>query len=369
MIPTSPAIDLGEILNRTYRGKRVFVTGHNGFVGSWLTRVLSGAGAEVTGFSLPRVKGGIAELIEIDQMCHEVNGDICDAPLLTNSMRECNPEIVFHLAAQPLVLPSFDDPIYTLATNVLGTAHVFESLKAVSSARSCVVVTSDKCYATATGAHDESDPFGGDDIYSASKGAAEIVAHAYRHSFFSSSDVAMATARAGNIVGGGDFADFRIVPDVVRAILAGESVRLRHPDAVRPWQHVLDAVAGYLRLGDALAREGSTFAEGWNFGPDPSSTSTVAQLVDAIIEDWRMLGSEVSDPEIAGGSGRPEREYLTLVSKKAESRLGWKSLLDFRSTMSWTAEWYYNAAVAKKAKAVTDAQIERFLALDAEATN
>jgi CDP-glucose 4,6-dehydratase len=246
----------------------------------------------------------------------------------------------------------------------MGTAHVLEAVRHQSSVKACVVITSDKCYATASQAHKESDPFGGDDLYSASKGAAEIVIHAYRESFFRRSGIPVASARAGNIVGGGDWAEYRIVPDSVRAIQAGESVRLRNPAAIRPWQHVLDAIAGYLRLGDALVARGDEVAEGWNFGPHPDATVTVEQLVRSLITNWRNLGGKAKDPTFESEVAISERDFLTLISSKAEARLGWRSLLNFESTMEWTAEWYFKANSREGATVVTDSQIARFLQLD-----
>lgn len=322
------------------------------------------SGAEVVGFSLPQYPRGIAEMLRLDDKCEGLIGDIRHLLELEEALREYAPEIVFHLAAQPLVLPSFEDPIGTLSTNVIGTANVLDAVRHQPSVRACVVITSDKCYATSSRAHDESDPFGGDDLYSASKGAAEIVVHAYRQSFFRQLGVPVASARAGNIVGGGDWAQFRIVPDSIRAIRAGESVRLRRPDAVRPWQHVLDAVAGYLRLGDALVTRGDEVAEGWNFGPHPDATVTVAELVGSLVENWRALGGEAEDPTIESVVAVVERDYLTLTSSKAEARLGWSSQLNFDSTMSWTAEWYFNANTNEGTTDVTDSQIARFLRLE-----
>ena len=357
----SPPARLAEVLDRSYRGRRVFITGHNGFVGSWLTSLLVHAGAEVTGYSLPATPGGISEQLELHTRCESVTGDIRDLPDLDGVIRAQRPEVVFHLAAQPLVLPSFADPISTFATNVMGTANLLEAVRDQSSVAACVVVTSDKCYATASHAHSESDPFGGDDPYSASKGAAEIVTHAYRHSFFRESGASVASARAGNIVGGGDWAEHRIVPDSIRAIQRGEPVRLRSPNAIRPWQHVLDAVIGYLRLGDMLMVRGGEFAEGWNFGPHPDATVSVHELVSSLIAKWRTLGGSAADPVVARDPLVAEREFLTLLSSKAEERLGWSPALDFASVIDWTAEWYFEAGTAEGARAVTAAQIAKIL--------
>jgi CDP-glucose 4,6-dehydratase len=359
--------DLEAILKRTYRGKRVLISGHNGFVGSWLSFWMATAGAEVLGISLPPEPGCAAELIGLDEFVTEVELDIRDQSAFSEAVRQFAPEIVFHLAAQALVLPSFDDPVGTFATNVMGTAHLLDAMRGLPSVTACVIVTSDKCYAVADHAHEERDPLGGEDPYSASKAGAEIVAHAFRSTFFSQTGARIATARAGNIVGGGDWAPFRIVPDCIRAMVAGESVRLRQPTAVRPWQHVLDAVAGYLRLGDALITQGHAVAEGWNFGPSPEAAVTVVELVERVMVNWQSLGGEVRPSEIDETEAAPERAYLTLVSTKAHRRLGWSPLLDFDNTIAWTVEWYYAAQRPSDALASTRAQIGRYLELDAEA--
>lgn len=364
MTKPSAHVSLKDALGRTYNGKRVFITGHNGFVGSWLAYTLLRAGADITGYSLPQLPGGISEMLSLKKLCQTIEGDIRDLPLLEEALKIHEPEIVFHLAAQPLVIPSFDDPIGTLSTNVIGTANVLEAVRKQPSVKACVVITSDKCYATAAEAHEESDPVGGDDIYSASKGAAELVVHAYRHSFFRESGLPVATARAGNIIGGGDWAEFRIVPDVIRAIHSGQAVRLRQPSAIRPWQHVLDAVAGYLLLGDALLSQGAGVAEGWNFGPAPDATVTVGQLVNSLVTHWRNFGGEAKDPVFGADGNFSEREYLTLLSSKAKDRLGWDSRLSFDSTLVWTAEWYFQATSQQKTEAITEFQIANYLDLD-----
>ncbi|MCU1492524.1 MAG: CDP-glucose 4,6-dehydratase [Acidimicrobiaceae bacterium] len=356
---------LSAILRRSYEGRRVFVTGHNGFVGSWLSFLLAEAGARVTGLSLATEPGSLAEALQIDEFVDSIEGDITVSSSIEDAVADRAPEIVFHLAAQALVLPSYDDPLQTFETNVMGTARVLDVVRRQPSVRSCVIVTSDKCYAAADGAHVETDALGGDDPYSASKAAAEIVAHAYRHSFLGRSDLGLATTRAGNIVGGGDWAHYRIVPDCARAVRGGQAVVLRRPDAVRPWQHVLDAVSGYIRLGDALMREPKSFSQAWNFGPSADAAATVGEFVATLVAKWRELGAAVLEP-VLESAPVPERGVLTLDSSKAHAMLGWHPVLDLDATIDWTVEWYAAALRSSgfDARATTAAQVARFLALD-----
>lgn len=359
---------LGDVLEQSYRDRRVLVTGHNGFVGSWLSYWLARTGAEVTGLALAGEPAGLAESLGIDALVDGVEADIRDEAAVDEVFRRHAPEIVFHLAAQALVLPSFDDPVGTVATNVMGTAHVLDAVRRSPEVRCCVVVTSDKCYAEATGAHVETDALGGEDPYSASKAAGEIVTHAFASSYFSGSSVGLATARAGNIVGGGDWAEHRIVPDCVRAIRDDQPVVLRHPEAVRPWQHVLDAVAGYLRLGDALMRDPARHSGPWNFGPPAAAAATVSEVVAMLVDRWRALGgSGIRDPVVRTQAAVRERSALTLVSEKAISRLDWSPMLDLRATIEWTVDWYHSSLGSRgeSPAAVTSAQIDRYLELEA----
>lgn len=364
------AAPLSSILERSYQGRRVLVTGHNGFVGSWLSFVLVRAGAEVTGLSLPTLSGSLAEALDLPALVASLEGDVTDPSMVEEAVARRAPELVFHLAAQALVITSYREPVATFATNVMGTAHLLDSLRRQPSVQACVVVTSDKCYATAEGAHVESDALGGDDPYSASKAAAEIVAHAYRASYFSDGSLALATARAGNIVGGGDWADDRIVPDCARSVRSGQPVVLRRPDAVRPWQHVLEAVAGYLRLGDALLRGTASAAGAWNFGPPAEAASTVGEFVSTLTEKWRSRGGAVEEPVVQEVPPVAERTFLTLDSTKAHRLLGWHPLLDLEATIDWTVEWYAQALGPDPfdARATTGVQVARYVSMD-EAAN
>jgi CDP-glucose 4,6-dehydratase len=341
------------------------VTGHNGFVGSWLCSVLARSDAEVIGLSLRARECELAELLGLDETVTSIEGDVRDPEVVDAAVRDHRPEVVLHLAAQALVIPSFDDPVGTFATNVLGTAHVLDAVRRETSVKSVVIVTSDKCYATGDRAHIETDPLGGDDPYSASKGAAEIVTHAFRSSLIPSDQAGIASARAGNIIGGGDFSEHRILPDCVRAVGRGAPVRLRNPRAIRPWQHVLDAVAGYLRLGAALLEDATTYSVPWNFGPDENSPASVADVVAIFLDRWRDLtGVEVAAEIDASGAFVPERPALILSSERARAQLGWRPELDLRESVIWSADWY--RAVDERpsvAVEVTEEQIERFLRL------
>jgi len=360
---TDAPLSLRSILASSYCGQRALVTGHNGFVGSWLASLLVAAGCETFGFALPPSEGGAWERAGLADRVDSVEGDVRDLTALRRTVARVRPDFVFHLAAQALVLPALIDPVQTFATNVLGTANLLEVLRD-SSIRSCVIVTSDKCYATGASAHTEADPLGGDDPYSASKGCAELVVGAFRSSYFSGSNRQVASARAGNIIGGGDRADARIVPDFVRAAEAGRALVLRFPRAVRPWQHVLDAVAGYLRLGVALLDAAPSYAEAWNFGPDESMAATVGDLVSLLGDSWkRRTGRRVEVTEAAVDNADRERGYLTLDSRKATERLGWHPVLDLPQSADWTVEWHLAEAAGAAASAHFD-QIRTYLALE-----
>jgi len=327
-----------------YCGRRVLVTGHTGFKGSWLCRWLGLLDADVRGFGLaaPTVPSlhGEARLADL---VPEWRGDVRDAECLGRALRWAQPELVFHLAAQPLVLRSYDLPAETFDVNVMGTARVLEATARVASVRGVVVVTSDKCYAPdATRAHVESDPLAGQDPYSASKAAAELVVASWPRT---AAAPVLATARAGNVIGGGDWSADRIVPDLARAAGAGRATVLRHPGAVRPWQHVLEPLAGYLRLGAGLVEHGERFGRAWNFGPDPVTVRTVAELAAEFGSRWRVHGGHrLPEPELATSPGPEERAELSIDSSAAERELGWAPLLSFADAVDMTASWYARRA-------------------------
>ena len=255
-----------------WRGKRVFLTGHTGFKGGWLAIWLESLGASVFGYALaPVTTPSLFEITRLDESVDSILADVRDAQKLSDAIRRAEPDIVFHLAAQPLVRASYRDPVETYSTNVMGTVHLLEAVRQTDSVRAVVVVTTDKCYDNREWewGYRENDPLGGYDPYSSSKAAAELVTAAYRNSYFLASEVAaVASARAGNVIGGGDWSEDRLIPDIVRAVSDGKPVRIRNPDAIRPWQHVAEPLAGYIRLAQHLYTDGAGFAQAWNFGPE-----------------------------------------------------------------------------------------------------
>jgi CDP-glucose 4,6-dehydratase len=328
-----------------YHGRRVLVTGDSGFKGGWLASWLHALGAEVTGLSLPPpTEPSLFEQADLSGLIPHWEGDIRDPDVLRSALAELRPQVVFHLAAQAIVRRSYQDPLETFGTNVMGTAHLLEAVRAVGAPCSVVVVTSDKAYANQEWEHGyrESDALGGRDPYSGSKGAAEIVTASYRESFFPVSRLhehgtAVASARAGNVVGMGDWARDRLVPDAISALGRGEPVPVRNPDAVRPWQHVLEPLAGYLLLGSRLSGESAGEAcQAWNFGPRPEACRAVREVVEALLQGWGD-GRWVDASE----SGAPhEAKILRLSIEKAVGCLGWRPVWGFDETMRRTAEGY-----------------------------
>ena len=346
-------------LRRAYAGKKVFLTGHTGFKGSWLALWLRELGAEVTGYALPPdPMPSLFLAAKVERACARSHlADVRDLPRLRAAIAEARPDFVFHLAAQPLVRLSYEIPVQTIETNVLGTAHVLEALRAERRPCAAVVVTSDKCYENREWIYGyrEDEPMGGHDVYSMSKGAAELVVASYRRSFFpparlAEHGIAVASARAGNVVGGGDWARDRIVPDCVAALAEGRPIPVRNPDGVRPWQHVLEPLGGYLLLGarlagaDLVARpstgsgraEGARFCEAWNFGPRPEDARPVREVVAALVREWGSgRWEDRRDP------GAPhEAGLLRLSIDKAQARLGWLPRWRFEETFRRTVEWY-----------------------------
>jgi CDP-glucose 4,6-dehydratase len=337
-----------------YAGRRVFVTGHTGFKGAWLCAWLHKLGASTVGYALAPESRSLFLEARIADRIDSREGDVRDLEHLRMALRGTRPEIVFHMAAQSLVRPSYATPVETFATNVMGTAHLLQAARDVPSVRSVVIVTSDKCYDNdgRTEAFTESAPMGGHDPYSASKGCAELVTAAYARSFFAGSECTVASARAGNVIGGGDWAVDRIVPDLARAAESGVPAVVRRPTAVRPWQHVLEPLGGYLLLAHRAASEGQKFAGPWNFGPAVEDSVAVGELVEQLRRRWPEVDVEYRDEE----SGPHEAAALRLDCTKARTELGWRPVLGLERTLDMTASWYREAATRSAAE-VTDRQI------------
>ncbi len=347
-----------------YQGARVLITGHTGFKGGWLTIWLKLLGADVYGLALPPEQGpSLYTLAGVDRGVHSMFGDIRVLDDVNDAFIAAQPDLVFHLAAQPLVRRSYARPVETYATNVMGTVHVLEAARRTPCVRGVVIVTSDKCYQNreTLWSYREGDPLGGVDPYSSSKGCAELATAAYRHSFFNGGGFALvASARAGNVFGGGDWSEDRLVPDIARAIGDGRPVVIRNPDSVRPWQHVLEPLRGYLMLGAQLFVGQADFAQEWNFGPDESEAVSVQQLVERIIRVWGQGSIEVEvDP------GAPhEARLLNLDVTKARALLGYRPVLDLEQSIDLTVDWYRRCqATPERVRAITDGQIADYVEL------
>lgn len=346
-----------------WEGRRVFVTGHTGFKGAWLVMWLRRLGAVVTGYSLEPSSGpSLYALVGAARDVQSVIADIRNVDALQRAMSMARPEIVFHLAAQSIVRESYRSPLGTISTNVLGTANLLEALRHVR-ARAVVIVTSDKCYENREQriAYRESDPMGGRDPYSASKGAAEIITAAYRRSFFyEPENAAVATARAGNVIGGGDFAVDRLIPDCVRAAMSKEPVRLRNPNSTRPWQFVLEPLWGYLALAERLYTDGHSYAEGWNFGPDDSEAKTVRWLCETFATALAKGGNPVVIESHRAADHPHEATLLALDSSKARARLDWHPALSVDEMLEAAAAWYVSYLRKKDVRACALSQIAAF---------
>lgn len=321
--------------------RNILLTGHTGFKGAWLCECLLAMGARVTGFSLPKptAEPCFFDLLGLTSRVEDVRDNICDLDCLLRAFAAARPEIVFHLAAQPLVRPSYRNPLETFQTNVLGTAHVLEACRRVDTVKAVVVITTDKCYQNREWVHPyrECDPLGGHDPYSASKACAEIVTASYRDSFLKESGIAVATARAGNVIGGGDFSEDRLIPDAVRAFASDKPLVLRNPSATRPWQHVLEPLSGYLALAEKLLSDpGGEFDQAWNFGPNCEGNATVGHVARRFAELWGNGRVE----ELASHNGPHEAGLLMLDNSKARAKLGWRPRWDLDTALARTAACY-----------------------------
>ena len=342
---------------RFWRDRRVFVTGHTGFKGAWLVMWLTGLGARVTGLALPPHTDPSLFALCAEGRCSDRYGDIADQPLVARALTDCEPEIVIHMAAQALVRASYADPLGTYATNVMGTANLLQAVRSVPSVRAAIVVTSDKVYENdgAGRPFTEDDRLGGHDPYSSSKACAELVTRSFRQCFFDG-ECRLAAARAGNVIGGGDWSPFRVLHDIVEAFEAGKPVALRYPQAVRPWQHVLDPLAGYLLLAQAMVADPARAPAALNFGPDAECFRSVSELVEALTVRWGGRPGWRPDPD----RHPHEASLLTLDATRARAMLGWRPLLSFDDAVTWTADWYRAFWNGDDIGAVTRRQIEMF---------
>lgn len=361
--PSNP-LSLQSSFAGFYAGKKVFITGHTGFKGSWLCLWLHSLGAEVTGYALkPPTDPSLCELCAVEKLVKSNIADVRDGAALTQAVLAAQPEIVIHMAAQPLVRDSYKIPVETYAINVMGTVNLLEAIRQCKTVKAVINVTTDKCYENKewVWGYRENEPLGGYDPYSNSKACSELVTAAYRNSYFNPNDyaahrVAVASARAGNVIGGGDWATDRLVPDCVRAILKGEKIVIRNPAAIRPWQHVLEPLSGYLMLAQKLYEEGPRYAEAWNFGPDDSDAKPVEWLVKSLCTKWGNGASSIIDK----GQHPHEAHYLKLDCSKAKSELGWQPRWDLEKAMDSIAEWTRAYKEGKVVKDICLEQIEEY---------
>jgi CDP-glucose 4,6-dehydratase len=344
-----------------WKDKNVLITGHTGFKGSWLSLWLQSLGANVSGYALPAfTQPSLFEAANVADGMHSVEGDVRDLDGLKKLVQARRPEIVVHMAARALVRYSYDNPVETYSTNVMGTVNLFEAVRHSDCVRVVLSITSDKCYDNKewVWAYRENEAMGGHDPYSSSKGCAELVTAAYRKSYFSNgqNECVVGSARAGNVIGGGDWAADRLIPDIIRAIMEASPVIIRSPDAIRPWQHVLEPLSGYMTLAENLWEHGQEYADGWNFGPAEQGAMPVLWIVRKMIEAWGDGASYELDAE----PQLHEAAYLKLDSSKARSQLGWEPKLDLSQALEWLTDWYKAFQEGDDMRAYTLAQIKAY---------
>ena len=341
-----------------WAGRRVLVTGHTGFKGGWLSLWLHQQGADVCGFALaPPTDPSFFVQTRLEELIRHVEGDVRDAAAVDALVADFKPEVIFHLAAQPLVRASYAEPVETYATNVMGTVNVLDSCRRLPGVTAAVCITTDKCYENREWVwpYRETDPMGGYDPYSSSKGAAEIVIAGYRQSYFGETGTAVASVRAGNVIGGGDWADDRLIPDVIRALLEGKRPLIRAPNSIRPWQHVLEALSGYVAIGERLLAGERSFATAYNFGPSDDDARPVSWVVDRLLATW---GAEGWDQP--GGDQPHEAVLLRLDTSKARAELGWKPALRLEQALARVAEWHRHVAEGGDARTVSLDQLREY---------
>jgi CDP-glucose 4,6-dehydratase len=361
---TTPAAAPGTPNPAFWRGRRVFLTGHTGFKGSWLALWLESLGADVTGYALaPPTTPSLYEQAGVDRSLRSVVADIRDYDRLRAAIRDARPEVILHLAAQSVVKRGYAEPIETYASNVMGTVHLFEAVRQSAIRCAIVNVTSDKCYAHRSSgpAYGEADPMGGDDPYSNSKGCAELVTTAYRQSFFPPAaldrhGVALGSARAGNAIGGGDWTADQLIPDLIRAFTADRGCLIRSPAGIRPWQFVLEPIRGYLMLAERLAAGEAAFASGWNFGPQAADARPVSWIADRMVAQWGPPARWERD----AGAHPAEAAELRLDASKAAAELRWRPAMRLDATLDWIVEWYRGWAAGANIRKLTLDQIARY---------
>lgn len=353
-----------EDLVKTWKDCRVFLTGHTGFKGTWLALWLSRLGAQIRGYALdPYTEPNMFQLASVGSAVDDIRGDVRDYAKLEASITEFEPQVVFHMAAQPLVRRSYADPVGTYGTNIMRTVHVMEAIRKTPSVRAVVCVTTDKCYQNREWVwpYRENDPLGGYDPYAYSKACAEIVSAAYRSSFFpidrvEQHNVGVATARAGNVIGGGDWSEDRLIPDLVRGFRSAKPVLIRWPSAIRPWQHVLESVHGYLMLAEQLLAQPARFASAYNFGPSDEDIWPVELIANKLVQMWGNGASWVRDTE----PSVHEDHVLRLDASRARVELGWKPRLKIETALEWTMAWYRAWNQGNNMAEFTDSQIAEY---------